>query len=97
MDLSERDRRRLADEENAAGYEYIAEQDLGMDSHGCNVVLVVIRHGSKDSRLEGFTYRYSSEERFFEDESPTLIALQSREVTTVEYYQAEGRAWSDYV
>ena len=96
--LTETERRRLADWEHAAGYTTVADQELGIDSHGCMVVLIVVRREDREEApLLGFTYRYSSEQNFFEDDSPVLVKLEPCETTVIEYYQADGEDWSEYL
>lgn len=97
--LTKEDKERLAYWENAAGLEPVADQQLFMDSHGCNVVLMVVRHeghGDGDP-LYGFTYRYSSEERFYEDDPMDLVAIESTEVVKIEYRRVDGEDWSDHI
>ena len=78
------------------GFEIIDEQDLFMDSHGCNVVLVVVKKDGDDCPL-GFTYRYSSEESFYDEDPMELVPLETREVVKVEYPRADGKDWGDCV
>lgn len=97
--LTVKEKARLADWGNAAGFEPVAEQELFMDSHGCNVVLMVVRYEGHSERdpLYGFTYRYSSEERFFEDDPMELVPIEGETVTKIEYKRADGEDWQDHI
>lgn len=66
-----------------------AEQEIGMDSHGCNVVLVVCKVPNVDS-LMAFTYRYSSEENFFDVDPDEMIAVKEYEKTVTVYERRDG-------
>jgi hypothetical protein len=84
---------------DVAGLTNVDEQELFMDTHGCNVVLVVCKDVGGD--LVGFTYRYSSEEHFYDLDPNELFPLISvnkhpctlEEVKKIEYKRADGEEW----
>jgi len=89
--LTVADKENLLNEEPAAGLTYVCTQDLGMDSHGCNVVLVVCC--DVDCVPYGFTCRYSSEAWEFEDDPMEAVQLSVKEVVAEEYVRADGQEW----
>lgn len=89
--LTVEEKEKLANWEDAAGLEPVAEQELFMDSHGCNVVLMVCKQA--DQSLVGFTFRYSSEERFYDDDPMETFAIESEQVTETRYKRADGEDW----
>ncbi len=90
--LTAAEREAIVNGEKHPKYEFVATQELHMDSHGCNVVLAVLRVPA-EHRIVGFTYRYSSEEPFFEDDPDELIGLIAREVTEWKYFRKSGKEW----
>jgi hypothetical protein len=92
MTITAEQKRDLADGYEVSGLEFIAEDQLFMDSHGCQVVLVVVKkHGS--DQLLGFTYRYSSEESFYEDDPMELVPVRPREVVKTVYDRYDMKPW----
>ena len=43
--------------------------------------------------LVGFTFRYSSEERFYDDDPMETFAIESEQVTETRYKRADGEDW----
>ena len=78
-----------------AGLVAVDEQELFMDSHGCNVVLIVCK--DEQDQLVGFTYRYSSEEAFYDDDPMETFPLVWKQVTIVQYSHADGTEWNELV
>jgi hypothetical protein len=95
MKLTTEEKELLADWQDAAELTVVDEQDLFMDNHGCNVVLVVCR--DPEDQLVGFTYRYSSEERFYDDDPMETIPVVARQVQSFEYDRADGDDWNEHV
>jgi len=96
MKITEDQKRGLVDGYEVPGLEVIDEQELFMDNHGCNVVLIVVKKDGDDRPL-GFTYRYSSEENFYDDDPMELVPLEPREVVKIEYSRVDGKNWNDCV
>lgn len=94
MTLIVEEKRSLANEDDAAGLEYVGEQELFMDSHGCNVVLVAVRENDRpESQLLGFTFRRSSEEWFYDDDPMELVPIVAEELKVIQYTPMDGRNW----
>jgi hypothetical protein len=89
--LTVADKENLLNEEPAAGLTYVCTQHLKMDSHGCNVVLVVCEDAA--GVPHGFTCRYSSEAWEFEDDPMEAVQLSVKEIVAEEYVRADGQGW----
>lgn len=76
-------KKKILHEDGSYGDWEVVEDDiiLGMDNHGCNVTLCVIRN-PKTPKLYGFTYEVSSEETFFDGDNEVV---EVEEVTIKTY------------
>jgi len=91
MKLTVEDKKALVDWQESAGLRTEDFQELGMDSRGCNVCLVLCL--DEDNNKHGFLYRYSSEEHFYDEDPMETFPVVGVETTTIIWVRADGEDW----
>jgi hypothetical protein len=92
MKLTEDEKRHLVCGEMTPinGKEYVGIMYLGMDSHECEVSLVVFRH---EGNLYGFICRYGGEMYHWEDDPDEAVPVTPKEIVVTKYDRSDGEKW----